>query len=93
MTWKALFAAGLTALEAGSFVAVDSANGQASAARGAGHAASVAQPPAEPQAPRGDTFTPPAPRGNLRGDIAANSKDERRDANPPPESRSKPLQH
>jgi hypothetical protein len=84
MTWKVLIAAGIVTLEFGGLMAGNAARGQAPVPGWVPHAAPVVLP-VEPSAPRGGDFTPPAPRGNLRGDIEANSKDGRREHNTPTE--------
>jgi hypothetical protein len=86
MTWKVLIAAGIVTLECGGLMAGNAARGQAPVAGWVAHAAPVVLP-VEPSGPRGGDFTPPAPRGDLRGDIAANSKDGRRDRNTPADHR------
>jgi hypothetical protein len=82
MIWKVLIAAGVTAVELGGFMIANTAYGQAPSTEWVARAGPVMLP-VEPSAPRGSDFTPPAPRGNLRGDIAANSKDGRHDHDTP----------
>jgi hypothetical protein len=89
MTWKVLIAAGVVTMQAGGLMMGTMAHGQAPASGWMAHAAPVVLP-VEPSAPRGGDFTPPAPRGDLRGDIAANSKDSRRDRSAPPDRHKQP---
>ncbi len=91
MTWKVLVATGIVTLEFSGLLAGNVARGQAPATGWVARAAPVVLPVERP-APHGGDFTPPAPRGDLRGDIEANSKDGRRDREPPPEHR-KPAPH
>ena len=85
MTLKVLIAAGVVAMQCGGFMIASTAYGQAPSTEWVARAGPVMLP-VEPSAPRGTDFTPPAPRGNLRGDIAANSKDGRRDHDTPAQS-------
>jgi hypothetical protein len=84
MTWKVLIAAGIVTLEFGGLMAGNAARGEAPVPGWMPRAAPVVLP-VEPPPPRGGDFTPPAPRGDLRGDIAANSKDGRRARGAPAE--------
>ncbi|CAB3784956.1 hypothetical protein [Pararobbsia alpina] len=83
MTWKVVVAAGIVTLEFGGLMASNAAHGQTPINGWGGPRAAPVLLPVEPAAPRRGDFTPPAPRGDLRGDIAANSKDGHRDHNPP----------
>ncbi|CAM2144368.1 Peptide-binding protein [Pararobbsia alpina] len=77
MNAKKLLAVGVAALQLGGFLMASPARSQAASAW-ASHAAPTTLP-VDRAPPRGSDFTPPAPRGNLRGDIAANSHDDRHD--------------
>ncbi|RKP50237.1 hypothetical protein [Pararobbsia silviterrae] len=78
MIAKALLAVGAAALGLGGFLMAAPARSQAASAIWAAHGAPVALP-VDRAPPASSTFTPPAPRGNLRGDIAANSREDRHD--------------
>lgn len=78
MIAKALLAIGIAALELGGLLLATPARSQAASSNWASRTAPVTLP-VERAAPHGSTFTPPAPRGNLRGDIAANSHEDRHD--------------
>lgn len=76
MMVKTLLAVGVAALELGGLMVASPARSQAASPAwphgSAPTALSVDRAP-----PHGSAFTPPAPRGNLRGDIAANSREDR----------------
>ena len=76
MLVKTLLAIGVAALELGGFMMATPARSQAASAQWPPRSAPTALP-VDRAPPHGSTFTPPAPRGNLRGDIAANSREDR----------------
>ena len=82
MNPKELLALSVAAMGLGGLLMVTPARSQAAAPQWSSRTAPVTLP-VERASPRGSEFTPPAPRGNLRGDIAANSRGDRGDRNTP----------
>ena len=90
MNPKELLALSVAAMGLGGLLMVTPARSQAASPQWSSRTAPVTLP-VERASPRGSEFTPPAPRGNLRGDIAANSRGDRNTPNPNHREPGKPV--